>query len=71
VAALFVAKGVRAWGSAKQYHVSFDLHLEREPGDIDLIDLAVRQTILHNGVVHVLDSEELPDSGTAAAILRW
>jgi hypothetical protein len=37
----------------------------------DLLDAAAAQTIEHGGGVHLLDREDLPDRGNAAAILRY
>lgn len=59
------------WGS---YDATTDSMLdrsERHPGDADLIDLAVAQTLAHNGTVLVLPASQMPTAGAPAAIFRY
>ncbi|MGO9116810.1 MAG: hypothetical protein ACLQPD_04270 [Desulfomonilaceae bacterium] len=43
----------------------------REPGAIDLLDLAAAQTLLNSGTVHALQPEEMPRDSTIAALFRY
>ncbi len=46
-------------------------HEERQPGDVDLFDHAVVQTIANGGRAHVVPFEAVPGSGPVAALLRY
>jgi hypothetical protein len=71
VEVLFVTVGLQQWGrfdpSAKQVH----LHVEADPGDEDLLDLAAVQTFLNGGVVYAVAPEKVPGGTSLAALLRW
>ena len=68
VETLFVAEGAERWGLLD----ASDRVEERErplPGDVDLLDLMVADTLRRGGFVYVLPAAEVP-GGTAAAILH-
>jgi hypothetical protein len=71
VETLFVQRRAHVWGV-------FDLTSGRvevgdEPGvaDVDLIDLATRQTLAHGGDVHLVAKEKMPCDEAAGAIFRF
>jgi hypothetical protein len=46
-------------------------HAERQPGDDDLLDLAVARAWRTGARVQAVAPDELPDGGEAAALLRY
>ncbi len=68
---LFLADGVQQWGIFKADDNQMKVHAKPEPGDEDLMDLAVYQTVNHAGSIFVLKSEEVPGGSPASAILRF
>lgn len=71
VEALFVARGSRRWGFFDPASGTAHEHGEPERGDGDLVDFAAVQTFLNGGAVHVLEPEEVPAGGPAAAVFRY
>jgi hypothetical protein len=61
---LFVVSGQRVWGRP----VTGAVHDREEPGDEDLLNRAVADTLRHGGTVYVVAAEEIPGSGPAAAL---
>jgi hypothetical protein len=63
--------GERIWGTwdAESRRVSFQDG--NGPQRVDLIDLALHETLRHGGDVCVLPCEQVPDLMRAVAILRW
>jgi len=68
---LFVAVGVQVWGRFDSEKDRVDVHESPEPGDEDLLDLTAIQTLLKGGTVYAVSSEEVPDQGLVAAVLRY
>jgi hypothetical protein len=68
---LFVESDAHCWGQFDSATGTLDIHQHAQPLDIDLLDLAAVQTFLQGGKVYTLDSEELPNSSSSAAILRY
>ncbi|MCA1990458.1 MAG: hypothetical protein LDL41_00185 [Coleofasciculus sp. S288] len=68
---LFVAVGVRQWGSFNPDTSTIDLHSEAEPGDEDLLNAAAVQTILNGGTVYAVEPEKVPDEAPLAAVFRY
>ncbi len=71
VATLFIASGRHAWGVVDAESQGIEEHVDRQPGDGDLIDLVARETLEHGGVVFALDAAEMPSDGPLAAVLRY
>jgi hypothetical protein len=73
VEALFLALGSRTWGRFDSQTGASVVHGIPEPGDQDLLNLVLHQTLTHHGEVYVMDPAELPDAaaGAVAALLRW
>ena len=68
---LFVAVGVRQWGSFNAETSTIDLHPDEEPGDEDLLNAAAIQTILNGGTVYAVEPEKVPDEAPLAAVFRY
>jgi len=71
VEVLFVTVGFQQWGRFDASANEVRLHVEAEPGDEDLLDLAAVQTFLNGGTVYAVGPDELPGGGPLAALLRW
>lgn len=68
---LFAPSGVAVWGKFDVDSEAATLHDEKEPGDEDLLDLAVVQTIGRGGTVYMVPPEETPNRSQAAAVFRY
>lgn len=72
---LFVAGGVRVWGTydtgKRKMKPQSDQKISPKNGNEDLLDLAAVQAYLNGGKVFVVDPQEVPDSRHAAAIFRY
>lgn len=72
---LFVAQGVRVWGSydteKRRMKPQSDPSATPRNGNEDLLDLAAVQTYMTGGKVFVVDPQEVPDGKQAAAIFRY
>jgi len=68
---LFVAVGVQQWGFFDPDKHVVHIHVEPEPGDEDLLDLAAVHTFLNGGTVYALKLEEMPDETPLAALFRY
>lgn len=67
---LFVANGQHVWGSVDAKN-EISAHPNEQPGDSDLLDLAVCKTIAAGGTAYVVEPNEVPSREPVAAILRW
>lgn len=68
---LFVAVGVQQWGSFDPDAMELHMHNDAEPGDEDLLNTAVVQTLLNGGSVYAVEPEKVPDSAPLAAVFRF
>jgi hypothetical protein len=72
---LFVARGVRVWGSydagKRKMKPQSAPKISPRNGNEDLLDLAAVQAYLNGGKVFVVDPQEVPDGKQAAAIFRY
>jgi hypothetical protein len=71
VNAIFAAMGERQWGVFNAAAERAETHRERRPGDIDLIDFAVKESLTHGSAVFVTPREEVPDQKPLVATFRW
>lgn len=71
VEALFVALDHVAWGRFDPESGDLELHLEQEPGDVDLLDEAVVETLRHSGEVYPLDRGSMPEGSGLVALFRY
>jgi hypothetical protein len=70
VAALFVPLNTEIWGTYDADTATVELHENPEPGDADLLDLLLVETVANRGGVYALPAPELP-ARPVAAILRY
>jgi hypothetical protein len=68
---LLVANNERRWWSFDPIGGALVLREPAIPGDTELINLAVVQTLQHGGAAYVVEPEQMPDSSPLAAILRY
>ncbi len=68
---LFVAGDQHVWGRYDPQANLLYLHKSKEPGDQDLLDLAALHTLLHDGTVYALKSQEMPTKAALAAAMRY
>lgn len=68
---LLVAGGARVWGRYDFAQTAAIRHETPEPGDEDLVNLAIAVTLTHGGRSYVYPSEELPRPVPALALRRW
>ena len=70
VEVLFASREAHIWGRFEGEN-AVSLHRGEEPGDVDLLDLAISETIAKGGTAYVIDRNEVPSREPVAAILRW
>ncbi len=68
---LFVPRRGRVWGTFDPATRQVETHDSPRPGDEDLLDRAVYDTIRNSGAVYVVDPAEMPDDVPAAATFRY
>ncbi len=68
---LFASSGGQVWGSFNTSSREVIVHEKEEPGDGDLVDLAMSYTLLHNGSVYLLGPGMLRPKERLAALLRY
>jgi len=71
VATLFVADDVHFWGTYDPATHTTRIHSDEQPGDDELIDIAVARTLLNRGTVYTVRRGEVPGGHPAAAVLRY
>lgn len=71
ISTLFVAKDVQVWGVYRAHSHKIHVHLTRQPGDQDLLDVAAVQTFLGGGTVYVVPRDALPGGEHVAAVFRY
>lgn len=70
---LFLGVGVQYWGRYEIQNgmVVLDLHKDYRAGDWDITNDIAIYTLLHRGIVYVIEPSEVPDGLPVAAILRY
>lgn len=68
---LLVATGNRLWGIFDPATNEVRDQDEPGPADVDLVDLATRQTVLHGGNVYVVEPDAMPCEDAMAAVFRF
>ena len=71
VATLFVEAGAQVWGRFNTNDHTVHVHPEMQPGDQDLLDLAVSFAFANGGQVYAVDKGEVPGGDVIAAIFRY
>jgi hypothetical protein len=68
---LFVSVSEQKWGKFDSENTIVELHTEPEPDDEDMLDFAAVHTLLNGGIVYTLESQDMPNGSTVAAIFRY
>lgn len=74
VESLFVARGVRVWGSYDGENRKIHFQLDKDGprnGNEDLLDLAAVQTYLNGGKVFLVEQQDVPEGKSLAAVFRY
>ena len=71
VGTLFALRPAEAWGIFDLASRRAEVHAERGPGDVDLTDLACRQTLATGGEVFVLEEADMPSATPVAGVYRY
>jgi Bacterial archaeo-eukaryotic release factor family 3 len=67
---LFAGSGIHIWGKFDG-EKGVAVHRDRDPHDVDLLDLAICKTIENGRTAYVVDSKVVPSHEPLAAILKW
>jgi hypothetical protein len=68
---LFVAIGIRIWGTLAAESRTVEAAAEQMNGTDDLLSLAAIHTILNRGTVYPVAPTDMPDHGALAAVFRF
>ncbi len=71
IATLFIPLGVRRWGRFDFNRLALEEHDQEQPGDEELLDLAVAQTLRQDGKVYGMKPVEIPGGHLLAAVYRY
>lgn len=71
VAALFAREGEEAWGCYDTTLQQVTVHETRDADDIDLVELAAVQTLLHDGAIYIVPAITLSNAAPLAAVYRY
>ena len=68
---LFVAEGAQQWGKFAADTQTVTAHAKPEADDIDIVDLAARETLANSGTIYIMKPEEMPGGAPMVATLRF
>lgn len=71
VSVLLVQTGAEVWGTYDPATIRTEIHLDPQPLDADLIDLAARKSLIHGGDAYAIAPGEMPCAGAVAALYRF
>jgi hypothetical protein len=71
ISELFVREAAERWGKISENAPVSEIHEVRNPGDDNIIEQLMVQTLLKNGDVHILKPEKMPVPGPVAALMRY
>lgn len=71
VQTLFIDTSSHIWGKINPSAHITTVHKRHMPGDSDLLNLAVSETLSHSGNVFAMDSKQFPKGVNSIAILRY
>ena len=71
IESLFVALDQEQWGHFEPTTNALILHQEEQAGDVDLLDVAATQTLLHGGHVYAVEQTHVPGKSQLAAVFRY
>jgi len=65
---LIVALSKQRWGKFDSSTGQLEEHMQQEPGDEDLLNLATLDTLKHGGTAYAVEQEQVPEGGLIAAV---
>ena len=68
---LYVALGAAMWGECDLEQDTVTVHDEARPGNENLVNVAVVQTIMNGGSVYALPPDKNPEGAAVAALFRY
>ena len=68
---LFVTMGRQRWGTFNPAENQVQLLEEAKTGSEDLLNLIAVETLMHGGRVYAVQPEQMPETGSAAALFRF
>ena len=68
---LFVVPDFQQWGTFDPSTDEIHLHKKEKTGDEDLFEFTAIRTLLNGGIVYVVEPENMPDTGSLAAVFRY
>lgn len=68
---LFVADGAVRWGTYEPDLERLRLHATADPGDEELLERTVYETLKRGGTAHAVDPDQMPGGAVVAALYRW
>jgi Bacterial archaeo-eukaryotic release factor family 3 len=68
---LYVALGAALWGGYDPEQDAVTMHDDAQPGDENLLNVAVVHTILNGGAVYALPEADMPEGAVVAALFRY
>ncbi|MCI0390985.1 MAG: hypothetical protein MOB07_19745 [Acidobacteria bacterium] len=71
IATLFLPEGVQSWGSFNEEQNAVTMHADAQQCDEDLLELTALRTLATGGTVFAVEPQQMPDSGSVAAIFRY
>lgn len=71
VEVLFIENGLHQWGRYDASTHTAHLHEQRQEGSVDLVDLAVHETLAADGQVYLTPDEKMPIQAAMAALFRY
>jgi hypothetical protein len=71
IESVFVPVQHHVWGSFDPDALTASEHDERQPGDLDLLDVIAAFTLVHGGRVFAVDAASMPTSDPVGAVLRF
>lgn len=71
VESLFVPVGRQVWGAFHQAAAEAEIHDERRPGDVDLLDFAAGQAMANGAMVFAVEPDMVPGGESVAAVYRY
>jgi hypothetical protein len=71
VQTVFVRTDEPVWGSVSADGTGVEVHGEKQPGDVDLVDVVAVKSFMQDADVHLDPEEELTTTLPVAAILRY
>jgi Bacterial archaeo-eukaryotic release factor family 7 len=71
VESLFVALDQQQWGRFDLATNALALHTQAQADDVDLLDVAATQALLHGGKVYAVERTKVPGESLVAAVFRY